>query len=43
MISTGGDFVDYSAGSVLQNAAISCEALAATTAGKASVIVFKQF
>ena len=43
MISTGGDLVDYSAGSVLQNAAISCEALGATTAGKASVIVFKQF
>tara|TARA_R110002124_G_scaffold86938_2_gene224254 strand:- start:6339 stop:6806 length:468 start_codon:yes stop_codon:yes gene_type:complete len=43
MISTGGDFINYSAGSVLQNAAISCEALAATTAGKASVIVFKQF
>ena len=43
MISTGGDFVDYSAGSVLQNAAIACEARSATTAGKASVIVFKQF
>ena len=43
MVSTGGDLVDYAAGSVLQNACISCEALGATTAGKASVIVFKQF
>ena len=43
MISTGGDFVDYDPASVLQNAAITCEARGATTAGKASVIVFKQF
>ena len=43
MITTGGDFVDYDPASVLQNAAITCEARGATTAGKASVIVFKQF
>ena len=40
MISTGGDFVDYSAGSVLQNAAITLEARAD---GTAHVIVWKQF
>ena len=43
MISTGGDFVDYANSSVLQLCAIACEALSATTSGKASVVVFKQF
>ena len=43
MISTGGDFVDYANSSVLQLCAIACEARGATTAGQASVVVFKQF
>ena len=43
MISTSGDFVDYADSSVLQLCAITCEARSATTAGQASVIVFKQF
>ena len=41
MIETGGEMQDYDAGSVLQNACISCEAR--QTDGKATVIVFKQF
>ena len=41
MIETGGEMQDYAAGSVLQNACISCEARQAD--GKATVIVFKQF
>jgi len=41
MISTGGDLVDYNAGSVLQNAAISLEARNGD--GQANVIVWKQF
>ena len=42
MIGTGGDFVDYSAGSVLQNAAITCNPRDGVS-GKATVVVFKQF
>ena len=38
----GGEFVDYSAGSVLQNAAITCNARDGSS-GKATVVVFKQF
>lgn len=43
MINTGGDLQDYDPASILQNACMSCEARGATTAGKATVVVFKSF